>query len=83
MFEIEARRVVCDVCESTLRLNGDPLRLTLPPPWRNVYVEGWAGAFHACSEECEALLRLEKEKDHGRGPTTTPGRRRRRRNSAA
>lgn len=58
-YEQTVRRVRCDKerCTSVLEMDADPVRVTLLPPWRNVLVEGWAGFFQACSDECEQWLR--------------------------
>lgn len=61
-YEQTVKRVACDNCERTERIDADPLRVTLPPPWRNVYVAGWGGAFQACSDECEAAIRQRYER---------------------
>ncbi len=59
-YELAIKSVTCDApeCDKTLKLNGQPGRATLPPPWRNVHVHGVIGPFQACSEECEEQLRV-------------------------
>lgn len=51
----QAFLMICDGdgCKKYIEVIEDD---TLPGGWREVQVEGWGGAFHACSEACSKTV---------------------------
>lgn len=47
--------IFCDADGCDNRIEGSSCD-ELPDPWRFVEPDGWAGPFHACSDECEASI---------------------------
>ena len=50
--------VVCDDCKKSIQIAIDA---DVPSPWREVEMQGWVGAMHACSDECESRVRMRHE----------------------
>ena len=51
--------ILCDECGADITVVDDA---ELPGGWRAVYMKGWFGAMHACSDPCEADIRCRYEK---------------------
>lgn len=46
--------ILCDKCGTDITVVDDA---ELPGEWRAVYMQGWLGAMHACSDPCEVDIR--------------------------
>jgi len=52
--------ILCDECGTDITVVDDG---KLPGGWRAVYMRGWFGAMHACSDLCEKAIRRQYEKE--------------------